>query len=412
MGQENKAAPGVPYFTPAQEPPAGTPVDVDTAPTLFKPLRIRGIELHNRFGVSPMGMFSAGQDGHATDFHLVHLGQFALKGAGVVFVETSAIEPRGRFSPNDVGLWNDDQIAPLKRVTDFIHSQNSHVGIQLAHAGIQASLLASWIDRTGASRRNVAPESVGGWPDDVVGPSPIPWGEDHATPKELTTDEIKEQVQKWQDAAIRAVKAGFDIVEIHAAYGSLLNTFLSPATNKRTDQYGGSFENRTRLLFEIIEAVRAVIPAEMPLWLRLAVTDWLEYSDEPSWDVESSIRLAKLLPGAGVDVVDVTSGGNVAAQKVDISQTYQTDIAGKIRDAVRADGKELLISTVGLIRDGKFARSVVQEDENPKADLIMVGRQFLRESEFVLSAAHQLNVDVKWPTQYHRAPPLPYGDRI
>ncbi|KAJ3534298.1 hypothetical protein NM208_g7594 [Fusarium decemcellulare] len=331
MGHENKAAPGVPYFTPSQEPPAGTPVDVGSAPTLFKPLRIRGIELHNRFGVSPMGMFSAGQDGHATDFHLVHLGQFALKGAGVVFVETSAIEPRGRFSPNDVGLWNDDQIAPLKRATNFLHSQNSHVGIQLAHAGIQTSLRASWIDRTGISQKNVAPESVGGWPDDVVGSG-----------------------KKWQDAAVRTVKAGFDIIEVQAAYGSLLNTFLSPATNKRIGQYG--------------------------------VTDWLEYSDEPSWDIESSIRLAKLLPGAGVDVVDVTSGGNVAAQKVDISRTYQTGIAGKIRDAVQANGKELLIST--------FARSAVQEDEDTKADLII------------------LNVDVKWPTQYHRAPPLPYGDRI
>ncbi|KAM0432311.1 hypothetical protein ACHAPT_004851 [Fusarium lateritium] len=342
MGVENKSAAGVPYFTPAQEPAAGTPVEPTSAPTLFKPLRIRGIELHNRFGVSPMGMFSAGEDGHATDFHLVHLGQFALRGAGVVFFETTAIEPRGRFSPNDLGLWDDDQIAPLKRVTDFIHSEK----------------------------------------------------------------------EKWQDAAVRAVKAGIDIIEIHAAYGSLLNSFLSPATNKRTDQYGGSFENRTRLLFEIIEAIRSVIPTEMPLFIRLATTDWLESSDEPSWKIEDSIRLAKLLPAAGVDVLDVTSGGNVAAQQVEVTQTYQTDIAGKIRDAVHADGKELLISTVGLIRDGKFARSLVQEDENPKADLLFIGRQFLREADFVRSAAHELNVEVKWPTQYHRAPPKPVGDRI
>ncbi|KAM5356225.1 hypothetical protein ACJ41O_002871 [Fusarium nematophilum] len=403
---ENKPAPGVPYFTPAQEPPAGTPLEPASAPTVFKPLRIRGVELQNRFGVSPMCTYSA-KDGQLTDWHLVHLGQFALQGAGLVFVEATGVEPRGRISPNDSGLWDDEQIAPLKRITDFIHSQNSHAAIQLAHAGRKASTLAPWIG--GTVQKTLAPESVGGWPEDVVGPSAIPFDDDHAKPHELAVEEIKELVQKWQDAAVRAVKAGFDVIEIHGAHGYLLTNFLSPLSNKRTDQYGGSFENRTRLLFEIVAAVRAVIPTEMPLWLRISATEWMEWNNEPSWDLEDSIRLAKLLPAAGVDVLDVSSGGNSAGQRIEVQQTFQSDLAGRIRDAVRADAKDLLIATVGLVTDGAFARSVVQEGEDPKADLVLVARQFLREPDFVLSAAQQLNVDAKWPNQYHRAPPKPRG---
>lgn len=174
---------------------------------------------------------------------------------------------------------------------------------------------------------------------------------------------------------------------------------------KRTDQYGGSFENRTRLLFEITEAIRAVVPNELPIWVRVSATEWMEWNNEPSWDLESSIRLAKQLPAAGVDVLDISSGGNLKAQKITIHQTVQTDLAGKIREAVRADGQELRIATVGYITDGNFARSLVQENEDPKADLVLAARQFLREPDFVLSAAYQLDVDVKWPIQYHRAPP-------
>ncbi|KAF4974041.1 hypothetical protein FZEAL_9013 [Fusarium zealandicum] len=403
---QNKPAAGVGYFTPAQEPPAGTPLKPASAPTVFKPLRIRGVELQNRFGVSPMCTYSA-QDGQLTDWHLVHLGQFALKGAGLVFVEASAVEPRGRISPQDSGLWDDEQIAPLKRITEFIHSQNSLAAMQLAHAGRKASTLAPWLG--GTASKTVAPESVGGWPEDVIGPSAIPFADDYVTPQELTVEEIKEVVQKWQDAAVRAVKAGFDVIEIHGAHGYLITNFLSPVSNKRTDQYGGSFENRTRLLFEITEAIRAVIPSEMPLWLRISATEWMEWTNEPSWDLESSIRLAKQLPGAGIDVLDVSSGGNTSAQQIKVHQNFQSDLAGKIRDAVRADGKELLIATVGLVSDGAYARSVVQEDEDPKADLVLAARQFLREPDFVLSAAHQLGVEVKWPIQYHRAGPKPRG---
>lgn len=228
---ENKPAAGVPYFTPAQEPPAGAPLNVSSAPTLFKPLRTRGIELHNRFVVSPMCTYSA-KDGFLTDWHLVHLGQYALHGAALVMVEATAVEPCGRISPNDSGIWMDEHIAPLKRITDYIHSQNSHAAIQLAHAGRKASTLPPWIG--GTANKTLAPESVGGWPDGVVGPSAIPYADDHATPHALSVDEIKELVKKWQDAAVRAVKAGFDTIEIHAAHGYLLTNFLSPLSNVST----------------------------------------------------------------------------------------------------------------------------------------------------------------------------------
>jgi 2,4-dienoyl-CoA reductase-like NADH-dependent reductase (Old Yellow Enzyme family) len=225
---ENTPAPGVPFYTPAQIPPAGTPLDKASAPTLFQPLRIRDLELHNRIVVSPMCQYSA-DNGHLTDYHLVHLGQLALHGPGLIFVEATAVEPRGRISPQDSGLWQDSQIAPLRRVTDFIHSQGVKAAIQLAHAGRKASTLAPWIG--GTANKTVAPESAGGWPNDVVGPSAIPFYEDHAQPKELTIQEIKGLVQKFAESAKRAVEAGFDVIEIHGAHGYLINEFLSPLSN-------------------------------------------------------------------------------------------------------------------------------------------------------------------------------------
>lgn len=224
----NPGAEGVPFFTPAQNPPAGTALDASTAPTLFRPLRIRGVTLQNRFVVSPMCTYSA-RDGHATDFHLVHLGQFALSGAALTIVEATAVEARGRISPNCLGLWQDSQVAPLRRIVDFVHSQGGKAGIQLAHAGRKASTLARWvIDGTGA---NLADEAVGGWPDDVVAPSAIPFAGDYATPKALTLEDIKRLVQGFADAARRAVEAGFDVIEIHGAHGYLITQFLSSLTN-------------------------------------------------------------------------------------------------------------------------------------------------------------------------------------
>ncbi|KAF6840354.1 NADH:flavin oxidoreductase/NADH oxidase [Colletotrichum musicola] len=420
----NKAAAGVPYYTPAQEPPAGTPVDAASAPTLFQPLTIRDLRINHRIWVSPMCQYSA-PDGHMTDYHLVHLGQFALHGAALTIVEATAVEARGRISPEDVGLWQDSQIAPLKRVVDFIHSQNQHAGIQLAHAGRKASTLTPWL--TGSTGKDLVLESEGGWHTDVVAPSPIPYFEDWAVPKELTIDEIQGLVRKFAESAKRAVEAGIDVIEIHGAHGYLMTEFLSPLTNKRTDKYGGSFENRTRFLFETIKAVRDVIPAGMPLFLRISATEWMEHQSEPSWTIEDTIRLAKLLPEAGIDLLDVSSGGNMESQKIKISQYYQVSLAGKVRAALEKEGIKLPITAVGLISSGEMARGIVQAQQGQngakangqangtieideehgqvtQADAVLVARQFLREPNFVYKAADELGVDVKWSNQYERAP--------
>lgn len=227
----NKAAPGVPFYTPAQEPAIGSVEDegqAGSAPTLFQPIKVRGLEQQNRVVVSPMCQYSA-DDGHLTDYHLVHLGQLALHGAGVVFVEATAVEARGRISPEDSGLWKDSQIAPLKRIVDFVHSQNAKIGIQIGHAGRKASTLAPWLG--GTANKTIADKDANGWPDDVVGMSPIPFADDHASPKELTVAEIKGLVQAFADTAKRAVAAGFDTIEIHAAHGYLLTSSLSPLSN-------------------------------------------------------------------------------------------------------------------------------------------------------------------------------------
>lgn len=235
----NKAAPGVPYYTPYQETPIGSAIeDQAAAPTLFQPIKVRSLEQHNRVVVSPMCQYSA-HDGFLTDYHLVHLGQFALHGAGLVFVEATAVEPRGRISPEDVGLWKDEHIAPLRRIADYVHSQHGKLGIQIAHAGRKASTLAPWIGSS--TDKTIAEESDNGWPDDVVSPSPIPFADDHAAPKELTVAEIKGLVQKFADTAKRAVAAGVDTIEIHGAHGYLISSFLSPLSNVSVPPSGSCF---------------------------------------------------------------------------------------------------------------------------------------------------------------------------
>ncbi|KAJ4156620.1 protein disulfide-isomerase precursor [Fusarium falciforme] len=420
----NAAAKGVPFFTPAQSPPAGTPLSPSSAPTLFKPLTTRGVVAHNRFVVSPMCTYSA-SDGHLSDWHIAHLGQFALGGAGTVMVEATAVEPRGRISPEDSGLWQDSQIAPLTRIVDVVHSQGSLAGIQIGHAGRKASTIAPWLG--GTTAKPLADESIGGWPTDVVGPSPLPYADDHAPPKELSVEEIKSLVQKFADSATRAVKAGFDVIELHGAHGYLHNNFLSPISNIRTDQYGGSFENRTRFLVETIQAVRAVIPESMPLWLRISATEWMDHSDQPSWNLEESIRLAKLLPGLGIDVLDVSSAGNTPLSRIPSHNRYQTDLAGSIRAAVRAEGLQLQIAAVGKITEAEMARSLVEEGKTvecngdgtvevdgdhgvAQAELILAARQFLRDPQWVLNVANELGVRVKWPNQYERAARRPRQD--
>ncbi|KAK4165741.1 hypothetical protein QBC43DRAFT_315078 [Cladorrhinum sp. PSN259] len=411
-------APGAPFYTPAQNPPAGTTLSSGAeVPTVFTPLKIRGLTLQNRFAVSPMCTYSA-DDGHLTDFHLVHLGSFALRGAALTIVEATAVTPNGRISPEDSGLWQDSQIAPLKRIVDFIHSQGQKVGIQLAHAGRKASTLGPWNKYQGSE---VALALHGGWPDNLWGPSAIAWDEGYPTPKEVTVEEIKSLIQSFADAAKRAIQAGVDTIEIHGAHGYLISEFLSPISNQRTDDYGGSFANRTRLLIEIIQAVRAVIPEDMPLLVRISATEWMEYTNQPSWDLEQSKQLAALLPDLGVDLLDVSSGGNNPAQKIQVHQNYQIDLATQIREHVNRQGKKLLIGAVGMITTAEIARSVVENGKlagqrnetvevdaehgtQAKADLVLVARQFLREPEFVLKVATELGVNVRLPAQYLRAP--------
>lgn len=418
---ENIPAPDTPYFTPAQNPPAGTALEPENAPTLFKPLQIRGMTLQNRFVVSPMCQYSA-EDGHLTDWHFAHLSQYFLRGNALTIVEASAVTANGRITPQDSGIWKDSQVGPLRRIVTFAHSQGQKIGIQLAHAGRKGSTIAPWLKGPGGT--SVAAPESGGWPDNVWAPSAVKFHDDFPDPKAMTLEDIRSLVQGFKDAAVRALEAGFDMIEIHGAHGYLLTEFMSPLSNKRTDQYGGSFENRTRLLFEVIAAIRGVVPESFPLFLRISATEWMEWDGEPTWTVEDSIRLAKLLPAAGIDLLDVSSGGNNANQKIELHPYYQINIAGQIRDALKAEGLDLLIGAVGMITEAEMARSIVQEEgpssgggenktgtieveqeggQRPKADLILVARQLLREPEFPLRAAHQLGVKVAWPNQYHRA---------
>ncbi|KAI5862724.1 FMN-linked oxidoreductase [Durotheca rogersii] len=400
---ENKGAPGVPFYTPVQHPPAGTALDPAAAPTLFQPLTIRGVTLQNRFVVAPMCQYSA-DDGHVTDWHFAHLSQFILHGTALTIVEATSVTPNGRITSQDVGLWKDSQATALKRIADFAHSQGQKIGIQLAHAGRKGSTVVHWLVPPGHASA-VNPPELGGWPDNVWAPSAVKFADDgFCDPKAVTVDEIKLVVRAFADAAARAVQAGFDVIEIHAAHGYLICEFLSPITNRRTDEYGGSFENRVRFLFEVIAAVRGAIPEATPLFLRISATEWMEYAGAPSWTLEDSIRLAKLLPAAGVDLLDVSSGGNNPAQKVELRPYYQIDLAARIREEVRKEGLPLLVGAVGLINDAETARDVVQEEQGraARADLALIARQYLRESEFPLRVARELGVEVKWPNQYLR----------
>ncbi|KAK3489466.1 NADPH dehydrogenase [Neurospora hispaniola] len=410
------AAPGVPFYTPAQVPAAGTPLPSTPGdiPTLFTPLKIRGVELQNRFAVAPMCTYSA-DDGHMTDWHLVHLGSFALRGVPLTIFEATGVLPNGRITPECSGLWQDSQIAPLKRIVDYIHSQGQKAGIQLAHAGRKASTKAPWHYQRGKSE--LAGPEQGGWPENVWAPSAISYNEEtFPFPKEMTVEQIQELVEAWKASAQRALKAGFDLIEIHAAHGYLISEFLSPISNQRTDQYGGSFENRTRVLREIISAVRSVIPEDMPLFVRVSATEWMEYTGQPSWDLQQTIELAKILPDLGVDLLDVSSGGNNKDQKINVHTYYQIDMAEQIRAAVHEAGKQLLVGAVGLVTSAEIAKETVQEKEDgrvtiqrengakTRADMVLVARQFLKEPEFVLTVADELGVDVKAPVQYLRGP--------
>ena len=349
---------------------------------LFEPLRIREVEFKNRIVVSPMCEYSS-EDGFANDWHLVHLGSRAVGGAGLVFTEAAAISAEGRISPWDLGIWKDEHITFLKRITDFIHSNHSIAGIQLAHAGRKASVDTPW------KGGKFLTKEEGGW--QPVAPSPIPFRDTDLVPHQLSIAEIKNTVNDFALAARRALAAGFSVIEIHAAHGYLINEFMSPLSNKRSDEYGGSFENRTRLLIEIVEAVRKIWPENNPLFVRISASEWTN----GGWTDDDSVQLAKLLKHKEVDVVDCSSGGNVRGAKIEIGPLYQVRFAEKVK---KESG--MMTAAVGLITTPQECEDILQSG---RADLIFLARQLLRDPYFPLHAAKQLGVDIKWPDQYERA---------
>jgi len=387
----NRAAPGVSYFTPAQVPPAGTALRMkdegQSIPKLFTPLKIRGITLQNRIMLSPLCQYSA-QDGHHTAWHFTHLGGIIQRGPGIAFVEATAVQARGRITPEDSGLWKDSQIEPLAKIVEFAHSQGQKIGIQLAHAGRKASTVAPWL-----SAGDVAPVQLNGWPDDVQAPSAIPYNSKHAQPKAMTKSDIDTFKADYQRAVQRALRAGFDAIEIHNAHGYLLHNFISPVSNQRTDEYGGSFENRTRLTLEIVDICRQTIPADMPLFLRISATDWLEETDVQGWTVPETVRLAEILAERGVDLLDVSSGGNHEKQKIKAGPGYQAPFAKAVKEKV---GDKLLVGTVGTITEGKQANGLLVDDN---LDLAIAGRMFQKNPGLVWAWADDLGVVCQWANQ-------------
>ncbi len=351
--------------------------------SLFSPLTLRSITLRNRIGMSPMCQYSA-VDGRVGDWHLVHYGARAVGGVGLVIVEAAGVEARGRISAADVGIWEDGQVEPLAHVARFVASHGAVPAIQLAHAGRKASVRAPW-DLGGTPRLPVD----GGWVP--VAPSPIPFADGHAVPVALDEPGIAGVVRAFADGARRAMDAGFQAVEIHAAHGYLLHEFLSPLSNHRTDRYGGSFENRTRIVREVVEAVRHAWPDRLPLLLRVSCTDWTE----GGWDLAQTIELARQVRALGVDLVDCSSGGNVATARIPAGPGYQVPFA----ESIRRDAG-VATAAVGLITSPVQAETVIRSGQ---ADLVLLARELLRDPEFPLRAARELGVDGPWPIQYLRA---------
>lgn len=326
-----------------------------------------------------------------TNWHLAHLGGIAQRGPGFLMVEATAVQPEGRITPEDSGIWKDSQIEPLKRVIEFIHSQNQIVGVQIAHAGRKASTVAPWL-----SFGDTATEKVNGWPENVKGPSNVPFTDRFPTPKPVTKAEIEQFKADWVAAVQRAVKAGADFIEIHNAHGYMLMSFLSPATNLRTDEYGGSFENRIRLSLEVAKLTRENVPKDMPVFLRVSATDWLEESmpDQPSWRVEDTVKFAEALAESGnIDLIDISSGGNHAAQHPHAAPGFQAPFAQAVKKAV---GDKLAVSSVGMINDGHLANSLV---EQKGLDFVMIGRGFQKDPGLVWTWADELDVEISMANQ-------------
>lgn len=352
---------------------------------LFEPLTLRSVTIPNRIAVSPMCQYSS-VDGYANDWHLVHLGSRAIGGAGLVLTEAAAITPQGRISPQDLGIWSDKHIDFLTRIVHFISQRGSIAGIQLAHAGRKASTPPPW-----KHRPVTLTEAEGGWP--IAAPSSVAFDDGCIVPKEMTENEIQEIAVAFTEAARRSLLAGFKVAEIHAAHGYLLHQFLSPLSNRRTDRYGGSFENRTRLLRDIVAAVRGVWPEQLPLLVRISATDWVE----DGWDIDQSVELVRQLLPLGVDLIDCSSGGSDPHAQIPLGAGYQTRFAEQVR---RETGGKT--GAVGMITAPAQADHIIRSGQ---ADLVLLAREMLRDPYWPLRAARELGYMTPWPAQYVRSAP-------
>ncbi len=348
---------------------------------LFSPLTLRSITLKNRIAVSPMCQYSS-VDGFASDWHLAHLGSRAVGGAGLVFTEAAAVSSEGRISPDDLGIWKDEHIEMLQRITSFITQQGAVPGIQLAHAGRKASHHSPW---KGAHALN---EKEGAWT--TLAPSAMAYKQNEPLPVAMDKNAIDKLLHDFKAATKRALQAGFKIIELHAAHGYLFHEFLSPLSNHRNDEYGGSFDNRIRIVLETVAAIRSEWPADLPLFIRISASDWVP----GGWTIDDSVQLATILKDKGVDLIDCSSGGNSTAQKITVTPLYQVPFAAQIKKQT-----DILTGAVGLITTAQQAETILQ---NEQADLIFLARQLLRDPYFPLHAAKELGVDVNWPVQYER----------
>lgn len=359
-----------------------SPVAETTSVALFRPLTLRGITLRNRIAVSPMCEYSS-IDGFANDWHLVHLGSRAVGGASLVMTEATAVEERGRISPHDLGIYRDEHIPMLARIASFIKEQGAVPAMQLAHAGRKASTYRPW-----SGKGEVSAEE-GRW--QTLGPSAERFVDYYPLPKAMTHEEIATVVQSFKRAAKRALEAGYQIIELHGAHGYLLHEFLSPLSNHRTDEYGGSLTNRMRFLLEVVDATRTIWPQDYPLFVRLSASDWIE----GGLTIDDTVEIARALKQHGVDLIDASSGGNVATAKIALGPGYQVPFAEQIRQQA-----DIATGAVGLITEPQQANTIVQ---NEQADLIFLARELLRDPYWPLHAAQALNYDYKWPVQYERA---------
>ena len=350
---------------------------------LFSPLTIKGVTLKNRITVSPMCEYSS-TDGFANDWHLVHLGAFATGGAALIITEAAAVSPEGRITYADLGIWKDEHIEKLKQITTFIEAQGAVAGIQLAHAGRKASHDKPWL-----GGKQFASDHENGWL--TFGPSALAFTEGEEAPLELDKAGIENVKADFKAAAERALKAGFKVAEVHGAHGYLMHQFYSPLSNQRTDEYGGSFDNRIRLLVEVTETVRSVWPEDYPVFVRISATDWTE----GGWTIEDSVKLAAVLKEKNVDLIDSSSGGNVPKAAIPNKPGYQVEFAEQIKKQTG-----ILTGAVGLITTPAQANEIV---ENEQADLVLLAREMLRDPHFALRAAHELGQHIEWPAQYERA---------